>query len=88
MEKLKKHLEQLITELEDSNEIYERLENLISVYPFNEYEHMISTLLGRNKLTRDDYYSLRDEYVERNMYLYIFEISAREASVRHGLRGM
>jgi hypothetical protein len=46
------------------------------VYPFNEYEYMISTLLGRDRLTLDDYYALRDEYVERNMYLYIFEISA------------
>ncbi len=76
MEKLKKHLEALISELEDSAKIYERLENLISVYPFNEYEYMISTLLGREKLSLDDYYALRDEYVERNMYLYIFEISA------------
>lgn len=65
-----------IDELEDSSEIYERLENLISVYPFNEYEFMISTLLGREKLTLDDYYALRDEYIERNLYLYIFEISA------------
>ncbi len=76
MEKLKNHLEELISELEDAAEIYERLENLISVYPFNEYDYMISTLLGREKLSLDDYYALRDEYVERNMYLYIFEISA------------
>jgi hypothetical protein len=76
MEKLKKHLEDLINQLEDSDEIIERLENLISVYPFNEFEFMISTLLGRKKLTLDDYYALRDEYIERNMYLYIFEISA------------
>ena len=76
MEKLKEQLETLISELEDSDAIYERLENLISVYPFNEYEYMISTLLGREKLSLEDYHALRDEYVERNMYLYIFEISA------------
>lgn len=76
MEKLKKHLEDLINQLEDSDEIVARLENLISVYPFNEFEFMISTLLGRKKLSLDDYYALRDEYIERNMYLYIFEISA------------
>jgi hypothetical protein len=76
MERLKKQLEYLISELEDSVEIYERIENLISVFPFNEYEYMISTLLGRGKLSLDDYYALRDEYIERNMYLYIFEISA------------
>jgi len=76
MEKLKKQLEKLIAELEDSKEIYDQLENLISVYPFNEYEYMISTLLGREKLSLDEYYALRDEYIERNMYLYIFEISS------------
>jgi len=76
MEKLTKHLETLINELEDSDEIYSKLENLISVYPFNEYEYMISTLLGREKLSLDDYYALRDDYIERNLYLYIFEISA------------
>jgi len=76
MEKLKKNLEEVISELEDSAEFYQRLENLISVYPFNEYEYMISILMGRDKLSLDDYYALRDEYIERNMYLYIFEISA------------
>lgn len=76
METLKRHLEGLMSELEDSTEIHERLEHLMSVYPFNEYEYMISTLLGREKLSLDDYYTLRDEYIERNMYLYIFEISA------------
>ena len=76
MEKLKEQLERLILELDDSDAICERLESLISLYPFNEYEYLISTLLGRNKLTLDDYYALRDEYVARNLYLYIFEISA------------
>ncbi len=76
MEKLKAHLESLIDELEDSAEVYNRLQNLISIYPFNEYEYMISTLLGKKMLTLDDYHALRDEYIERNLYLYIFEISA------------
>jgi len=49
---------------------------LISVYPFNEYEFIISTLLGADVLSLDDYYVLRDEYIARNLYLYIFEISA------------
>ena len=52
MEKLKKHLENLINQLEDSDEIIERLENLISVYPFNEFEFMIfPTLLGVKFIT-------------------------------------
>lgn len=76
MQKLKKTLEGLISELENAKAIFECLENLIFVYPFNEYEYMISTLLGLEKLSLDDYHALRDEYTERNMFLYIFEISA------------
>jgi hypothetical protein len=53
-----------------------RLDDLISVYPFNEYEYIISSLLGLGKITLDDYLDIRDEYIARNMFLYIFEISA------------
>ena len=37
---------------------------------------MVATLLGMEILTLDDYYDLRDSYIARNLYLYIFEISA------------
>ncbi len=78
MEILKKKLEDIIKSLSknDDNSLKNRLENLISVYPFNEYEYIISTLLGLHKITLDEYLEIRDEYVARNMYLYIFEISA------------
>jgi hypothetical protein len=48
----------------------------VSVYPFNEYEYLISHLLARDVLSLDQYLELRDNYIARNMYLYIFEISA------------
>lgn len=78
MDILKEKLSKLIDELAtDQREIIKaRLENLISVYPFNEYEFIISSLMGLGKLTLDDYYEIRDEYIARNMYLYIFEISS------------
>jgi hypothetical protein len=76
VEKLEAELYKLIDELEDSEKFRSRLENLISVYPFNEYEYIISTLLGAEILTLADYYELRDEYIARNLYLYVFEISA------------
>jgi hypothetical protein len=76
MEKLKAYLDQLIDQLEDSARIREELGDLVSVFPFNEYEYMISTLLGRGKLTLDSYYVLRDDYIERNLYLHLFEISS------------
>lgn len=76
MEKLKAELNKLIEKLEHSEDFRTSLENLVSVYPFNEYEYIISHLLAANKLTLDEYYDLRDSYVERNLYLYVFEISA------------
>ncbi|MDO8587115.1 MAG: hypothetical protein Q7T82_08760 [Armatimonadota bacterium] len=69
-------MNELISQLSDSDDVVERLSQLISVYPFNEYEYVISTLLGRDKLTLDGYYELRDDYVARNLFLYVFEISA------------
>lgn len=78
MHSLKHHLNNLISQLskEEETVLRQKLDNLMSVYPFNEYEFIISTLLGLNKLDLDDYYLLRDEYIARNMYLHIFEISA------------
>ena len=76
MEQLRKQLQTLWETLEDADEAKSRLASLVSVYPFNEFEFMISTLLGRQKLTLDDYYELRDEYIARNLYLYVFEIGA------------
>ena len=76
MEKLKAELDRLIDELKNAEGFRTRLETLFSVYPFNEYEYIISTLLGTGTLTLDDYYELRDEYIARNLYLYVFEMSA------------
>ncbi len=78
MEKLQKTLNGLIETLtkERRDQIRARLGDLISVYPFNEYEYIISVLLGLNRISMDDYFEMRDEYIARNMYLYVFEISA------------
>lgn len=78
MEYLKEKLNKLIDELsEDKRDVVrDRLSNLVSVYPFNEYEYIISSLMGFGKITLEDYYEIRDEYIARNMYLYVFEIGA------------
>ncbi|MCP9496697.1 MAG: hypothetical protein MSG64_19850 [Pyrinomonadaceae bacterium MAG19_C2-C3] len=76
MEKLQAELKRLLSRLNDADDFRLGLDNIISVYPFNEYEYVISTLLGRDVLTLDEYYILRDEYIARNLYLPIFEISA------------
>ena len=78
MELLKKHLEKLIQKLplQDRKKLKNRLSDLLSVYPFNEFEYIISKLMSLKKITFDDYLEIRDEYIARNMYLYLFEISA------------
>ena len=78
MEILKKKLENFIENLpaKQKNELRGRLNGLTSVYPFNEREYVISSLLGSGKITLDDYLEIRDEYIARNKHLYIFEISA------------
>ena len=75
METLKKKLEKLMDTLstENKDKLKNHLEDLISVYPFNEYEYIISNLLGLDKIKLNDYLEIRNEYLTRNEYLHIFE---------------
>ena len=78
MEQLKEQLMGLVRELEvaQHDQVMQRLDDLVSVYPFNDYEFLISSLMGYGRISIDDYYELRDEYIARNLYMYVFEISA------------
>jgi len=76
MEHLREELDSLLSQLSNEREVRDRLESLVSVFPFNEYEYIISTLLAMDLLTLDGYHELRDNYIARNLYLYVFEISA------------
>lgn len=75
MEKLKQHLDVLIAALPDEQDFRRKLDDLFSVYPFNEFEYIISALLGNDILSFDQYLEMRDSYMERNAFLYIFEIA-------------
>jgi hypothetical protein len=75
MEKLQQKLDELLSHLKEEKDVRDRLATLLSVYPFNRFEYLISILLGRGVLPLDAYYEIRDEYIARNLYLYIFEIS-------------
>jgi hypothetical protein len=76
LEKLKAQLDTLMGRLERPDQLRAALVDLTSVYPFNEYEFIISHLLAADKLTLQEYLELRDGYIYRNLYLYLFEISA------------
>jgi len=76
MEKLTEQLDQLIDRLTYADDFRSELVSLRSIYPFNKYEYIISTLLAKDKLSFDEYLHIRDDYINRNLYLYIFEITA------------
>lgn len=76
MEQLRAQIDELLNRLDDSDAVRSNLADLISIYPFNEFEYAISHLLAAGALTLDEYHQLRDDYIDRNLYLYLFEISA------------
>jgi len=76
VEKLQKELDRLIATLPNAAAFRAGLAELVSMYPFDDYEYIIATLLAADKLTYDEYIRLRAGYLARNRFMYIFEISA------------
>ena len=76
MERLEQDLDELLRSLSDEEVVRERLSVLVSVYPFNKFEYIISHLLARGTLTLEGSLSLRNEYTDRNPYLHIFDINS------------
>lgn len=61
---------------DDLDRILELVENDRSVFPFNEYEFLLTTLVSKSSLSYEDYIYIREEYIFNNPNLWIFEISA------------
>ena len=78
-EELRSYLERLVNSLESGNQelLQARLESLVSVFPFNEYEYMITFLVDRNVITFSEYEDLRNNYVAANRYLDLFSLAPR-----------
>lgn len=63
----------------DKNElvkILQIIEEDKSIFPFNEYEHLLHYLINRGGMTFERYLEIRHEYMSENPNLWIFEISA------------
>lgn len=79
MEILKQQLEQYIASIHKdkvdglSDEV---LCKLYSVYPFNRFEYIISHLIADGVINIKEYLDLRNNYLARNKYLYLYEITA------------
>ena len=72
---LKKQIKKLPTNISDG--LYDEvLDKLYSVYPFNRFEYVLSHLIAEGIITLDNYMDIRNSYLNRNKYLYLFEITA------------
>ena len=76
MEQLESELDLLIKKLKNSEKFSSEIDAIQNVYPFNRYEYIITRLVEEKILTYEDYLELRNEYINRNLFLYVFEISA------------
>ena len=81
MEKLIETLKEGISTLDTKSPGYFNLsdavlDSLYSVYPFNKFEYIISHLISERIFTLSQYLEVRNEYLRRNKYLYVFEITA------------
>lgn len=52
------------------------VENDRAVFPFNEYEFLLTILISNSFLSYEEYINIREEYILKNPNLWIFEISA------------
>ena len=61
---------------DDLEVILQLIEQDQAMFPFNEYEYLISNLIARGGMTYEQYMEIRTEYISENPNLWIFEISA------------
>jgi len=74
---LEKHILQLAEKFQGQFDLSDAfLNRFYSVYPFNRFEYIISHLIAGGVMNVDKYLELRNNYLEQNKYLYLFEINA------------
>ena len=79
MEILMKDLHRMINQLPPEQAAAlsdDMLDKIYSVYPFNKFEYVISHLIAEGLMSLDNYMDIRNEYLRRNKYLYLYEITA------------
>lgn len=57
-------------------EILEIVQSDRAVFPFNQYEYLVCSLLNKGDLTYQQYIDIRSDYISENPNLWIFEMSA------------
>ena len=71
-----KIIESFTGSAKDLEDVLQMVEDDRSIFPFNEYEHLICNLIEKEGLSYEQYIDIRTEYISANPNLWIFEISA------------
>lgn len=71
-----KILDSFLGEKTELDKIIALVENDKSVFPFNEYEHLLQYFINSNNISFKQYLEIRQEYINQNPHLWVFEISA------------
>ena len=79
LQQLRTYIDRLSDSLkqEERQVLKSRLRGLISVFPFSEYEYILTFLVDHRVITFSDYEELRDNYVSANRYLDLFGLAPR-----------
>ena len=79
LQQLRTYIDRLSDSLkqEERQVLKSRLRGLISVFPFSEYEYILTFLVDHRVITFSDYEELRDNYVSANRYLGLFGLAPR-----------
>jgi hypothetical protein len=76
---LRQYLDRFIANLDRNNKglLEARLQSLVSVFPFNEYEFILMFLLDKGVIQFEEYDKLRESYVSSNRYLELYGLAPR-----------
>ncbi len=79
LKQLREYLDKFISELQNNDREFlnSKLKDLISIFPFNEYEYILIFLRDKEIIDFVEYEKLRDNYVRANKYLNLYGISPR-----------
>jgi hypothetical protein len=79
LRELRQRLDQFSSSLvpQECEVLEARLQGLVSVFPFSEYEYILMFLRDREVISFGDYERLRDNYVSANRYLDLFSLAPR-----------
>lgn len=77
MKELKKQLDLLMKQSGGNDNIFEKMKEDKSIYPFSEEERKMAYLLSSGTISYEQYLELNHEYVKRNQYLDLFDMAPR-----------